>query len=478
MTEYIPTIGLEVHVQLKTKSKMFCSCSTDFGAPPNTNICPVCTGQPGVLPTKNRKAIELAVRAGLVLNCRIEKYSVFARKNYFYPDLPKAYQISQYELPITKEGFVDLDGKRIRIVRAHLEEDAGKLLHFIGSTPVDGSLVDLNRCGVPLLEIVSYPDIDSPQMAFEYLKTLRRLLRYAGISDCDMEKGSLRCDCNVSVRPFNSAKLGVRTEIKNMNSFKEVRDAIAYEIERQKKVLSEGGKIYQETRLWDARAGRTVEMRRKEEASDYRYFPDPDLAPVFVDEKMIEEQRRLIPKLPEELSKELTEMGLSEYQARVLVEERELCDYFLAASARADKKETANIIITNFLGETNKKGIGIADVKLNPSFVGKLADMKAKGEISAQVVKRIFPEMFEKNVPPEEILKSLSVVSNEGELEKLLKEAISENAPAWKDYKSGKEKASGRIIGWVMKKTKGSSDPAALKKILEKLKSENLRSKF
>ncbi|MCD6413571.1 MAG: Asp-tRNA(Asn)/Glu-tRNA(Gln) amidotransferase subunit GatB [Elusimicrobia bacterium] len=472
MSDFIPTIGLEVHVQLKTKSKMFCSCSTDFGAAPNTNICPVCTGQPGVLPAKNKRAIELAVRAGLVLNCRIEKYSVFARKNYFYPDLPKAYQISQYELPITRDGFVKLSGKKIGIIRAHLEEDAGKLLHYIGSVPVDGSLVDLNRCGVPLLEIVSYPDIDSPETAFEYLKTLRRLLRYAEISDCDMEKGSLRCDCNVSVRRSVDEPLGVKTEIKNMNSFREVREAIAYEIERQKKVLSDGGKIYQETRLWNGRKGVTVEMRRKEEAADYRYFPEPDLTPIFIDEKIIEEQRKLIPKLPAERKEKLFEMGLSEYQVDVLVEERKLCDYFIAASENSNPKEVANLIITNLLGEMNKKRLDIEEVKLNPLFVGELADLKASGKISAQVVKRIFPQMFEKNIPPSQLLKNLNIVSDEGKLEKLVWEGISENSSAWEDYKMGKEKASGRIIGWVMKKTRGSSDPATVKKILERLKDE------
>ena len=475
MGEYVPAIGLEVHVQLKTKSKMFCSCSTDFGAPPNTNICPVCTGQPGVLPTKNKKAIELAIRAGLVLNCKIQKYSLFARKNYFYPDLPKAYQISQYELPISKEGFLMVGDKKIRIIRAHLEEDAGKLLHYIGSTPVDGSLVDLNRCGIPLLEIVSYPDIDSPQMAFDYLKTLRRLLRYAGISDCDMEKGSLRCDCNVSVRKIGE-KLGVKTEIKNMNSFKEVKDALTYEIERQTKVLKEGGKIFQETRLWNPKQGKTFAMRRKEEAHDYRYFPDPDLRPIFLSEEMISEQKKQIPELPADRKKRYTEMGLSEYQADVIIDEKELADYFEKVAQNSNPCEAANIIITHLLRQINEKNIPYSQIPLDPQNLSELVNLKTDGKITPQIIKRIFPEMFEKNENPKKLLENIEVVTDEGEIKRIVMDAIQKNAQAWSDYKAGNEKASGRIIGFVMKQTKGSADPVKVKKILEELKNENFDS--
>jgi len=464
-------------VQLKTATKMFCACSTEFASPPNSNICPVCTGQPGVLPVKNRYAVELAVRAGLALNSKIEKFSVFARKNYFYPDLPKAYQISQYELPIASGGFVDVQGRKVRLVRAHLEEDAGKLLHYIGSVPVDGSLVDLNRCGVPLLEIVSEPDMDSPQFAFDYLKTLRRILRYAGVSDCDMEKGSLRCDCNISVRISEDAELGVKTELKNMNSFKEVKDAADYEISRQKRALEAGEKIFQETRLWNAKESRTISMRSKEEASDYRYFPDPDIKPLFVSDRLIEEMRKKLPPLPQEVKKRFMDGGLTEYQADILTDEKVLSDYFekiLKEVSPGDVSEAANITITYLMAEFNRQTLPLEEFlsRIKPSYISELVKLRSAGKINKQVIKTLFPKMIAGGASPGELVKDVSIVSDENAIVKLAEEAIAANASSWADYVSGKEKAQGRIIGYVMKQSRGAADPATLKKILDRIKDE------
>ncbi|MFH1957475.1 MAG: Asp-tRNA(Asn)/Glu-tRNA(Gln) amidotransferase subunit GatB [bacterium] len=475
MNDYIADIGLEVHVQLKTKSKLFCSCPVDSTSPPNTNICPVCTGQPGVLPVKNKEAVALAVRAGIALNCKIEKFSVFARKNYFYPDLPKDYQISQYELPLASGGFVEVGDRKVRLVRAHLEEDAGKLLHFIGSVPVDGSLVDLNRCGTPLLEIVSEPDIDSPQLSFDYLKTLRRILRYAGVSDCDMEEGSLRCDCNISVRRSKAEPLGVKTEIKNMNSFKELKDASAYEIERQKRLLDDGEKVVQETRLWNSSGGKTVSMRSKEEAADYRYFPDPDLKPLYVSPEKIDEERKKLPELPQSVKKRFIEHGLSEYQADVLTDEKVLADYFdevLKQVPPGGMPEAANIVITYLLAEFNKQVLSLSDFlnRVKTAYISELVKLRAEGKINKQVLKTLFPEMAGKGVSPRELVKNVNIVSNEAALIKFVEEAIEANASSWSDYKDGREKASGRIIGYVMKQSRGAADPAAVKKILERLR--------
>jgi len=498
---YIADIGLEVHVQLKTKSKMFCSCPNmieydmdilpeDAGKlvrssgedsypslAPNTYICPVCTGQPGVLPVKNKEAVELAVRAGIALNCKIEKFSVFARKNYFYPDLPKDYQISQYELPLASGGFIDVGDRKVRLVRAHLEEDAGKLLHFIGSKPVDGSLVDLNRCGIPLLEIVSEPDMDSPQIAFDYLKTLRRILRYAGVSDCDMEKGSLRCDCNISVRHSKAEPLGVKTEIKNMNSFKELKDASAYEIERQKKLLDGEEKVVQETRLWNSSGGKTFSMRSKEEAADYRYFPDPDLKPLYISPENIEQERKKLPELPQSVKKRFMEKGLSEYQADVLTDEKAMADYFdevLKQVPQGGMEEAANIVITYLLAEFNKQVVSLDSFlsRVKPFYISELVKLRSEGKINKQVLKTLFPRMVSKGVSPCELVNDIDIVSDEAALVKFAEEAIKANVSSWSDYISGKEKASGRIIGYVMKQTKGAADPEMVKKILEGLRNE------
>ncbi|MCD6312095.1 MAG: Asp-tRNA(Asn)/Glu-tRNA(Gln) amidotransferase subunit GatB [Elusimicrobia bacterium] len=471
---YITDIGLEVHVQLKTKTKMFCSCPVDSKSPPNTNICPVCTGQPGVLPVKNEEAVSLGVRAALALNCKVEKFSVFARKNYFYPDLPKAYQISQYELPIATGGFVEVGERKVRLTRAHLEEDAGKLLHAIGSEVVDGSLVDLNRCGTPLLEIVSEPDIDSPQLAFDYLKTLRRLMRYAGVSDCDMEEGSLRCDCNISIRRSKDEPLGVKAEIKNMNSFKELRDASSYEIERQKRLVSAGEKIVQETRLWDSSKGKTFSMRSKEGAADYRYFPDPDINPVYISQDMLEKEKSKLPELPRAVKQRFMERGLSEYQADILTDEKVLADYFdevLRGVPPDGQAEAANIVISNLLAEFNQQTLSLEHFldSVKASYICELVKLRKEGKINKQVLKTLFPKMVKDGVPPGELVKDVNIVSDESAIIKLVEEAIAANAPSWDDYKSGKEKASGRIVGHVMKNSRGAADPASVMKILKRM---------
>jgi len=477
VNDFLISIGLEVHVQLKTKTKMFCSCAVDPESPPNTNICPVCTGQPGVLPVKNEEAVLLGIRAGLALNCKIEKFSVFARKNYFYPDLPKAYQISQYELPVASGGYIKAGGKKIRLVRAHLEEDAGKLLHAIGSEEVDGSLVDLNRCGTPLLEIVSEPDIDSPQLAFDYLKSLRRLMRYAGISDCDMEKGSLRCDCNISIRRCEDEPLGVKAEIKNMNSFKELKDAAAYEIERQKKLLDSGGKVVQETRLWNSSKGRTFSMRSKEEASDYRYFPDPDLKPIYVSGEMLEIEKAGLPELPGAVKERFMNQGLTEYQADILTDEKVLADYFdkiIAGLTPDGQEEAANIVISNLLAEANQSNLPL-DAFLNsvkPAYICELVKFRQEGKINKQVLKTIFPKMIKEQKAPRELIKDVNIVSDESEIVKLVEDAIRANASSWEDYRAGKEKASGRIVSHVMKESRGAADPATVMRILKRMAGE------
>ncbi|PKN00168.1 MAG: Asp-tRNA(Asn)/Glu-tRNA(Gln) amidotransferase GatCAB subunit B [Elusimicrobia bacterium HGW-Elusimicrobia-2] len=474
MSDFIVSIGLEVHVQLKTKTKMFCSCAADSQSPPNTNICPVCTGQPGVLPVKNEEAVLLGIRAGLALNCKIEKFSVFERKNYFYPDLPKAYQISQCELPLATGGFVEVNDRKVRLTRAHLEEDAGKLLHFIGSEPVDGSLVDLNRCGTPLLEIVSEPDIDSPQLAFDYLKTLRRIMRYAGVSDCDMEEGSLRCDCNISIRRSEDEPLGVKAEIKNMNSFKELKDASAYEIERQKKLVEGGGQVIQETRLWNSSKGKTFSMRSKEEAADYRYFPDPDLKPVYVSAGMLTKEKEALPSLPLEMKKKFLSRGLSEYQADILTDEKVLADYFdevIAGVTPDGQEEAANIVISYLLAEFDQSALSLEELKkiVPPVHICELVKLRKEGKINKQVLKTIFPKMVKDGASPRDLAGDVDIVSDESAIIKLAEEAVKANTSSWEDYKSGKEKASGRIVAHVMKESRGAADPATVMKILKRM---------
>ncbi|MEW6556496.1 MAG: Asp-tRNA(Asn)/Glu-tRNA(Gln) amidotransferase subunit GatB [Elusimicrobiota bacterium] len=482
--DYETVIGLEVHVHLKTNSKLFCGCSTEFGAEPNSNICPVCTGQPGVLPVLNKKAVEFAVLTGFALNCEIAKYSVFARKNYFYPDLPKNYQISQYELPLCKNGFLTIDvgskTKKIGITRIHLEEDAGKLLHAIGSTELGYSLVDYNRTGIPLLEIVSEPDISSPEEAYQYLTNLKAILRYIGVSDCDMEKGSLRCDANISLRHVSEKKLGVKVELKNMNSFKAVRDALNYEVERQKKVLNNGEKIVQETRLWNEETGTTISMRSKEQAHDYRYFPEPDLAPVEIDDKFLNEVKKNLVELPNTRKKRFVEsFGLSEYDASVLISEKALADYFEdclsnlqspISNLQSIAKQLSNWITTELLGKLNAENKDISASPVSAENLAELVKLIANGTISGKIAKTVFEQMFKNKKTASEIVKEQALVqiSDEKEIEKMVDEAISENQKAVAEFKLGKQQAIGALVGAVMKKSKGKANPKLVNEILKK----------
>ncbi|PIU83233.1 MAG: Asp-tRNA(Asn)/Glu-tRNA(Gln) amidotransferase GatCAB subunit B, partial [Elusimicrobia bacterium CG06_land_8_20_14_3_00_38_11] len=452
---YETVIGLEVHVHLKTKSKLFCGCSTEFGSVPNSNICPVCTGQPGTLPVLNKKAVEFAVLTGLATNCKIAKHSIFARKNYFYPDLPKNYQISQYELPLCEKGFleIEIDGipKKIGITRIHLEEDAGKLLHAIGSQELDYSLVDYNRTGIPLLEIVSEPDISSPDEAYQYLTNLKAILRYIGISDCDMEKGSLRCDANISLRIVGEKKLGTKVELKNMNSFKAIRDALNYEIERQKEALNLNEKIVQDTRLWDEKSGETVSMRSKEQAHDYRYFPEPDLAPVEIDEKFLNDIRKNLVELPKDRKKRFIEkFGFSDYDAGVLTSEKSLADYFESVvNIVNEPKLISNWITTELLGKLNAENKDIISSPVSSENLAEMIKLISDGTISGKIAKTVFEQMYNTGKSASEIVKEQGLVqiSDEKEIEKLVGEAIAENQKAAAEFKAGKQQAIGALVG-------------------------------
>jgi len=473
--KYETVIGLEVHVQLKSRTKIFCGCRAGSGGEPNTRVCQVCLGFPGVLPVLNRKVLELAVRAGLALNCEVSEFSKFDRKNYFYPDLPKAYQISQFDLPLNGPGYLDLqleDGnKRIGITRAHLEEDAGKLVHFEN----DGfSGVDYNRTGVPLLEIVSDPDLRSPREASGYLKSIRSILRYIDVSDCDMEKGSFRCDANVSLRPVGSKELGVKVEIKNMNSFKGVERALAYEVERQQEALDSGTPIIQETRLYNADSHKTFSMRSKEEAHDYRYFPDPDLTPVVLEKQWIEGIRNSLPELPGPRSDRFqSQYGLPEYDAGVLTSEKKLADYYeVAAALTSQYKILSNWIMVELLGKLNEADLEIEDSPISPPQMALLLFLIEKGSISGKIGKQVFAEMFSTGKSPEVIVeeKGLLQISDAGELDLIVEEVISNNPGPVNDYRGGKKQALGFLVGQIMKATRGKANPGLVNQLLrEKL---------
>lgn len=475
-------IGLEVHVQLKTHSKLFCSCPTDFGSAPNSNICPVCTGQPGVLPVLNMKALQGIVKVGLALGCTINRNSWFARKQYFYPDLPKAYQISQSERPVCENGSLTIatpgGAKTIRVQRIHLEEDAGKLLHAIGSTELPYSLVDLNRSSVSLIEIVSHPDLSSSDEAYAYLTVLKSAVQYIGISDCDMEKGSLRCDANVSIRPVGEKKFGTRVEVKNMNSFRAVKDAIDHEVARQADVVQSGGKIVQETRLWNETKGATSPMRSKEEAHDYRYFPEPDLVPMDLTEAWVEELRRSLPELPQQRRQRMVEeLGLTDYDAGVVTGQKELVDYFetglntLAADKRkACAKPLVNWITTELLGRLHADRKEITDSPTGAGQLAELVDLIQTGTLSGKMAKDVFAEMYQTGESAKAVVakKGLSQVSNEGELLRFIDEVIGENPKVADDVRNGKEKAIGSLVGALMKKTKGQANPQLANQLLRK----------
>ena len=455
-------IGLEVHAQLRTQSKMFCGCATEFGAPANTRTCPVCLGLPGALPVVNKRAVEMAIRTGLALHCTVQPTNQFARKNYFYPDLPKGYQISQYDRPICENGWLECQAngtsKKIRIRRAHLEEDAGKNIHADA-----GSRVDLNRAGTPLIEIVTEPDMRSAEEVVSYLMSLRDVLMYIDVCDGNMEQGSLRCEPNLSLRPVGSDELGTKVELKNINSFKFVKDAIEYEIRRQTKVLSEGGIVHQETRLWDIERNQTAVMRGKEEAHDYRYFPDPDLVPLVIPDEWVEELRATIQELPKDRhARFLTDYGLPDYDAGVLTSSRALADYFEACvELFAEPKLIGNFLMSEFLRELHQSGTTVESSTVSPERLVGLLQLVHDDTISLKVAKEIFPELYagEKSAAQLVEEKGLRQLSDEGELLALIDAVIEQHPAQVAQYQGGKETVIGYLVGQVMKRSGGKANP-------------------
>lgn len=476
--EYESVIGLEVHVQLQTESKIFCSCPTTFGADPNTQTCPVCTGMPGALPVLNKRAVEYAIKLALATNCKIAFYSLFARKNYFYPDLPKGYQISQYELPLATDGWVEIpadngDRKRIGLIRIHLEEDAGKLIHDERESV---SYVDFNRTGIPLVEIVTAPDLRSPREAVEFLRMLRTILRYLGISDGDMEKGNLRCDANISIRPKGSRVLGTRTEIKNMNSFRHVERALTYEIERQIRVVQEGGEVVQETRLWDPQRGVTVPMRSKEEAHDYRYFPDPDLVPLLISGDWIEALRKELPELPLERRDRFVEQyGIPKYDATVLTSSKVLADFFEdCVRLFPEPKQVSNWIMTELLGLLNEAGKEPEECPIGPQDLAELLGLIKEGVISGKIGKEVLVDMFKTGKKAREIVKErgLEQIADESKLREIIESVLKGCPKEVEEYKKGKVKLFSFFVGQVMKKTQGKANPQLTNQLLRKILEE------
>lgn len=482
-TQYEAIIGLETHCQLSTQTKIFSNSSTEFGSVPNTNIDPICLGMPGVLPVLNQKVLEYAVKAGLALNCQIAPYSKFDRKQYFYPDLPKNYQISQFDLPIAEHGWLeielpDADGKPIRkkigITRLHMEEDAGKLVHA-GSDRLSGStysLVDYNRAGIPLIEIVSEPDLRSGQEAAEYATEIRRIVRYIGVSDGNMQEGSLRCDVNISVRPVGQKEFGVKVEIKNMNSFSAIQKAIEYEIERQIEAVEAGKPIIQETRLWEEGSQRTISMRVKEGSSDYRYFPEPDLPPIEVAKEQLEEWRHELPELPaQKRHRYESELGLSAYDTRVLTDDRLVAEYFEQAIATgANVKQTANWVMGDIAAYLNTEKRLITEIALTPVVLAELITLIEDGTISGKIAKDILPELLTQGGSAKELVerKGLIQISDTAELEAMIDQVIAANPKELEQYRNGKTKLQGFFVGQLMKKTNGRADPKLANQILSK----------
>jgi len=470
---YEVVVGVEVHAQLRTRSKMFCGCGTTFGLSANSQTCPVCLGLPGTLPVINKAAVEMAVRAGLALNCTIGANNRFARKNYFYPDLPKGYQISQYESPICEHGWIEIavgiGKKRVRIRRAHLEEDAGKNVHETGTS---GSRVDLNRAGTPLLEIVTEPDMRSADEVVAYLKGLRDILMYLEVCDGNMDEGSFRCEPNLSIRPLGQKEFGTKVELKNINSFKFVKDAIEYEIKRQTKVLNEGGKIQQETRLWNLDRGETAVMRSKEEAHDYRYFPDPDLVPLKLDKDWIEGFRGTVPELPaERAARFATEYKLPEYDAGVLTASKGIADYFESCVKLFNQPKTvSNWVMGELTRELNNSGTDVSASPVSPERLVSLLQMVDKGTVSLKVAREIFPEIYASGKTPEQIVqeKGLTQVSDEGVLEKIIDEVLAKNPVQVAQFKEGKQQVLGFLVGQVMKASGGKANPGKVNELLKK----------
>ncbi len=470
--KYEPVIGLEIHVQMDTETKMFCGCPVEFGTEPNTNVCPVCLGMPGSLPVINKRAVEYAIRASLALNCTVHEKSIFARKNYFYPDLPKGYQISQYEMPLATNGFIEIETKegkkKIRIRRLHIEEDAGKNIH-----EGNKSFVDLNRAGTPLMEIVTEPDLRSAEEARIFLETLRNIMRYTGVSKADMEKGQLRCDINVSIKPVDSEKFGTRVEIKNVNSFRFVQKAIEYEVQRQIEVVENGGSVEQETRTFDPSTGKTYTMRTKEEAEDYRYFPDPDLLPLIVKREWIDEIRNNMPELPHQrLERYIRDYNLGEYEAKVLTNIKELGDFFESAVKHfKDPKGIVNWLINDLQGLLRDKGISIEDSPVKPNQLAELVKLIKEGVISTKIGKDVIKEMVETGKDPSKIVeeKGLKQIADESEIEGIVKEILDKFPAEVERFKNGEEKLIGFFVGQVMKATKGKANPKVVNQLIRKL---------
>lgn len=477
--KYEAVIGLEIHCELKTKTKIFCGCETGFGAEHNTHVCPVCLGMPGVLPTINKRVVEFGIKAGLATNCEINKYSKFDRKNYYYPDLPKNWQTSQYDLPIAEHGWVDIDvngeKKRVRLTRIHMEEDAGKLVHS-GTTikDSDSSNVDYNRTGVPLLEIVSEPDMRSAEEARAYMEKIKSIMEYIDVSNCRMEEGNLRADINVSVRPVGAKEFGTRTETKNINSFKNLEDVINYEIERQIEVLEDGGHVVQETRTYDPSRGITLSMRSKEDAHDYRYMPEPDLPPIVTTDEQIAAYKNELPELPDARRARLeSEYGLSDYDAGIITSSRQMAEYFdKTIAAGADAKLAANWIMGDLAKALSDEGLDIAKSPVEPERLGAMIKLIMKDTISGKIAKKVFKEMLTCSDAPEKIVedKGLVQITDTSAIEAAVDEAIANNPKAVEEYKGGKKKAIGALVGQVMKATKGKANPQMVNKMLaEKL---------
>jgi aspartyl-tRNA(Asn)/glutamyl-tRNA(Gln) amidotransferase subunit B len=474
--KYESVIGLEVHVQLLTRTKIFCGCSTAFGAPPNTNVCPVCLGMPGALPVLNKRAVEFAVLAAQALNCHVRETSIFARKNYFYPDLPKGYQISQYDKPLAEHGYIDVPAnggtKRIGITRLHMEEDAGKSLHEGFADSANSTAIDLNRTGVPLIEIVSEPDMRSPDEAFEYLTRLKEIILYTGVSDCNMEEGSLRCDANVSIRPRGQEKFGTKTEIKNVNSFRFVRQALEYEINRQIELVESGERIHQETRLFNSAEGRTYSMRSKEEAHDYRYFPEPDLLPLVVSPQLQQEIRSRLPELPNARRKRMVaEYAITEYDAQVLTSSRSLADQFEeAARAAKNPKRVANLVQGELMGRLKARDLAIERSPISMKGVAASADLLEEGTISSKILKDLydkafaagedFPAVYEREKPQQ--------ITDTAAIEKIVQEVIAASPKQVEQYRAGKTTILGFFVGQVMKATKGQAKPELVNEVVKR----------
>ena len=473
--KYETVIGLEVHVQINTKTKIFCSCSTEFGKPPNVNTCPICLGMPGVLPVLNKQFLESSMKACLATHCTIAPMNRFARKNYFYPDLPKGYQISQFEEPLGANGYINIyiNGikKRIGLTRIHMEEDAGKLIHGGNFGSPGKSYVDFNRTGVPLCEVVSEPDLRSPEEARAYLGELKSILEYTQVSDCNMEEGSLRCDANISLRPKGQKEFGTRTELKNLNSFKFVQKAIEYEVDRQTRILDQGDQVIQETRLYDSVRGQTFSMRSKEEAHDYRYFPDPDLVPVVLNETWVEEIKKTIPELPEQKRERFViEYNLPEYDAGVLTSSRELANYFEKCTSLFSKPKTiSNWIMGDLLRELNKSNQAISKCPVSPNVLVSLLKLIDEGVISGNIAKSVFEEMYQTGKEPTAIIdeKGLKQITDDKAIDKMVEGVLQANLSQVDEYKRGKEKVLGFLVGQVMKASKGKANPGTVNKLLK-----------